>query len=348
MIGLDSPWVLLLLPLPWAWMRLLPPAQEGPGLALRFPLPPGLAIRGDERRDAERPVHRLALGISAWVALVLAATGPYWAGKPIALAVAGRDLMLVVDVSGSMEQQDYERAGRPVSRLQVVQTAAGAFIERRQGDRLGLILFGSRPYLQVPLTFDRQAVAELLQEAVVGLAGRETAIGDAIGLAVKHLRDQPPGARVLVLLTDGASNAGALTPLEAAELAAQFGVKVYTIGIGGGELGVRSPLGLRWRGMGDEFDPKTLEEIARRTGGRYFTVGSREELEGVYAELDRLEPSARASGLYRPRRSLFVWPAALALLLSALIALDVFSPISLGRAMRPLQSILRGRRLRAG
>lgn len=348
MIGLEFPWALLLLPLPWVWMRLLPPAQEGPGPALRLPLPAGFALRADGRRDIERPIYRLALGICAWAALVLAAAGPYWAGDPMALPVAGRDLMLAVDVSGSMAQQDYERAGRPVSRLQVVQAAAGAFIERRQGDRLGLILFGSRPYLQVPLTFDRQAVAALLQEAVVGLAGRETAIGDAIGLAVKHLRAQPPGERVLILLTDGANNAGALAPLEAAELAAQFGVRVYTIGIGGGELGVGSLLGLRWRGTGDEFDPETLKEIARRTGGRHFAVGSREDLEGVYAELDRLEPSARDSGLYRPRRSLFVWPAALALMLSVLIALDVLFPCSIGQALRPFQAVLWVRHPRSG
>ncbi len=331
MIGLESPWVLLGLPLPWLVMRLLPPAQGGPGLALYFPLSPGVEVQGINQQTARRPIYRLALGILAWVALVLAAAGPYWAGPPIDLPVSGRDLMLAVDVSGSMEQRDYELNGRPISRLQAVQAVASLFIERRVGDRLGLVLFGSRPYLQVPLTFDRQTVTELLQEAIVGLAGRETALGDAIGLAVRHLRDQPPGGKILILLTDGANNAGVLAPLEAAGFAAQLGVKIYPIGIGGGELGMRSLLGLRWQGRGDDFDPETLRGIARVTGGRAFFVGSREDLEEVYAEIDRLEPRVRAAQPYRPKRALFVWPASLTLMLSVLIALDLAIPSSLGQ-----------------
>ena len=154
----------------------------------------------------------------------------------------------------------------------------------------------------------------------VGLGGRLPALGYAIGLAVKRLREQPEGQRVLVLLSDGDNTAGTLQPLEAAELAAQAGVRIYTIGIGGGEVGMRSPFGLRLLQQGSDFDPTTLQEVARVTGGRFFAASSREELESIYADLDRLEPSQREERTYRPRRALFVWPAGLALLLSAGLA----------------------------
>ena len=320
MITLAWPWVLLALPLP-VLTRWLPPARDEDGAALRFPIHVGLGAEAVGRRP--RPSgwyrRRLLIGLLAWALLVLAAARPQWIGEPIPLPLAGRDLMLAIDVSGSMEQEDYELDGRAVSRLAVVRTVASAFVEGRAGDRLGLILFGTRAYLQTPLTFDGATVAAMLRDSVVGLAGRETAIGDAIGLAVKRLREQPEGQRVLILLTDGDNTAGALDPLEAAELAAQAGVRIYTIGIGGGELGVRSLFGMRLLRQASDFDPTMLERIAVTTSGRYFAAGSRQELEAVYAELDRLEPSEREQRTYRPQRALFVWPAALALILSILL-----------------------------
>ncbi|BCU07501.1 VWA domain-containing protein [Allochromatium tepidum] len=324
MITLAWPWILLALPLPLLARR-LPPARDEGGAALRFPIHVGLGTEavGHRSRPSERYRRRLLIGLLAWGLLVLAAARPQWVGEPIPLPLAGRDLMLAIDVSGSMEQEDYELDGRPVSRMAVVRTVASAFVERRVGDRLGLILFGTRAYLQTPLTFDGATVAAMLRDSVVGLAGRETAIGDAIGLAVKRLREQPEGQRVLILLTDGDNNAGALDPLEAAELAAQAGVRIYTIGVGGGELGVRSLFGMRLMRQADDFDPTTLRRIAEITGGRAFVAGSRQELEAIYAELDRLEPSEREQRTYRPQRALFVWPAGLALILSVLLV--VFS-----------------------
>lgn len=323
MITLAWPWILFALPLPWFAVRWLPAAQtDAGGAALRFPLriALGTAAPGQASPPSAWQRWRVLIGLVAWGLLVLAAARPQWVGEPIPLPLAGRDLLLAIDVSGSMEQEDYELDGRAVSRLAVVRTVAAAFVERRAGDRLGLILFGTRAYLQTPLTFDGATVAAMLRDAVVGLAGRETAIGDAIGLAIKRLREQPDGQPVLILLTDGDNTAGALDPLEAAELAAQAGVRIYTIGIGGGELGVRALFGMRLLRQAGDFNPTTLQRIATITGGRAFTVDSRQELEAVYAELDQLEPTEREQRTYRPQRALFVWPAALALLLSLLLS----------------------------
>jgi Ca-activated chloride channel family protein len=205
--------------------------------------------------------------------------------------------------------------GRSANRLDVVKTVAGRFIEQREGDRLGLILFGSRAYVQTPLTYDRQTVAELLREAVIGLAGRETAIGDAIALAVKRLREQPEDNRVLILLTDGTNTAGNIAPLAAARLAEAAGVRIYTIGIGSGAVGIRTPFGTLMQ-MGSDLDPATLKAVARASGGQYFEATDTAQLQQVYEELDRLEPSVRDSRTWRPMRALYYWPAGAALLIA--------------------------------
>jgi Ca-activated chloride channel family protein len=318
MITLAWPWALAALPLPLLALS-LPRARPVAGAALRLPYYRELSgISGEGTR---RSVWwRLALALLTWVLLVLAAARPEWIGDPVNLPVAGRDLMLAVDVSGSMEQRDYELNGSRVSRLAVVKAVAARFVERRPQDRLGLILFGSRAYLQTPLTFDGSTVAAMLKESVVGLAGRETAIGDAIGLAVKRLRDQPEGNRVLVLLSDGENTAGNLDPIAAAELAREAGVRIYTIGMTSADVDLPSVFGMRLRPRGGDFDPSTLKRIAEITGGAFFSATDREELEAVYQELDRLEPTQRDERTYRPRRALFFWPAAGALALSVLMA----------------------------
>lgn len=329
MITLAWPWVLAALPLPLlAW--LLPRGRPTAVAALRLPFYGELVGLGVE--GGGRPAWwRLVLALPAWVLLVLAAARPEWVGEPVKLPLAGRDLMLAVDISGSMEQRDYELEGSLVSRLAVIKAVAARFVEQRAQDRLGLILFGTRAYVQTPLTFDGATVAAMLRDSVVGLAGRETAIGDAIALAVKRLRDQPEGNRVLILLTDGENTAGSLDPLAAAELAREAGVRVYTIGIGGGEVGLRGAFGMRLLRQGGGFDPTTLKRIAEITGGRFFSATGRDELEAVYQELDRLEPTERDARTYRPRRALFVWPAAGALGLSLLLALSALAaPGSIG------------------
>ena len=182
-----------------------------------------------------------------WVLAVVAAARPQFVGEPVALPMTGRDLLLSVDLSGSMEEQDFQLNGEWVDRLTALKSVATDFIERRVGDRVGLILFGREAYLQAPLTFDRATVSTLLDESVIGLAGKETAIGDSIGLAIRTLEDAgvEQGRRVLILLTDGANTAGAVEPRKAAELAAQRKLVIYTIGIGADSLTVRSLFGLR-------------------------------------------------------------------------------------------------------
>lgn len=326
MMHLAWPWCLLALPLPWLLARWLPPAGAQ-GAALFLPFAADLR-RDDEHAAASRPTLQRVLLALIWLLLVGAAVRPQWLGEPQAVPTTGRRLLMAVDVSGSMDQQDM--AGG-LTRLQVVQKVAGDFIERRHGDQVGLILFATQPYLQAPLTRDLQTVKQFLNEAAVGMAGRQTAIGDAIGLALKRLRNtdtdtgtdtdtdtdtgsdgESPGETVLILLTDGASNAGTMPPAAAARLAADAGLKIYTIGVGAesgsGFFGMLPPR--------SDLDENTLQAVADATGGAYFRAADAQGLEQVYARIDRLEPSAGREQWYRPRSEWFVWPLALALLLS--------------------------------
>ncbi len=319
-MDLATPWALLLLPLPLLAWWLLPPARLEGGAALRVPFYASLRELAHGSNSA--PVsRRLALGLKslAWLLLVLAAAGPRMVGEPRSVTTHGRDLMLALDISGSMAIEDFDVRGHPVDRLHVVNAVAREFVRNRDGDRIGLILFGSRAYLQAPLTFDRETVVEMLDEAELGLAGKETAIGDAIGLAVKHLRDLPAEERVLVLLSDGASNAGVLEPLRAAEIAKTQGVRIYTIGIGADGPVVQTPFGARRLGGNADLDEETLRRIAGLTGGSYFRARDTQGLLDVYRQIDVLEPTEGEAATVRPTRSLFYWPLAGALLLAGLL-----------------------------
>lgn len=270
------------------------------------------------------------LAVLAWLCLVLAATRPQWVSEPVSLPLTGRDLMLAVDLSSSMSEPDMLLGGTRVARLAAVKHIAGDFIERRVGDRLGLVLFGSKPYLQVPLTFDRQVVRTLLDEAVIGLAGSATAVGDAIGFAVKRLRERPAGSRVLVLLTDGASNAGTLAPRQAARLAQLYGLRIYTIGFGAQP---RQPADTG-RSRAD-LDEATLRHIAALSGGRYFRARNARELTAIYALLDELEPLRSDREQLRPVSDLFHVPLALAALLSGIAGAGLLAPRRRVRGNRP-------------
>jgi Ca-activated chloride channel family protein len=210
------------------------------------------------------------------------------------------------------------------TRLRVVQSVAGRFIDGRHGDRVGLILFGTQPYLQAPLTSDLATVHRFLREAVVGVAGTETAIGDAIGLAIKRLRAEAgtgpapaPGQTVLILLTDGENDAGVMPPQEAARLAAQAGLRIYTIGVGAAPESGFFGMG----GGNTDLDEDTLKAIAKATGGEYFRATDAAALQGVYREIDRLEPAAGTQQWLRSTDEWFTWPLSIALLLSVPAAL---------------------------
>jgi Ca-activated chloride channel family protein len=261
----------------------------------------------------------------AWLLLVMAMMRPQWLGDFVEFPVSGRDLILAVDLSGSMQEEDFLLRGQRVDRLTATKFVAGDFIDRRIGDRLGLILFGERAYLQAPLTLDRETVKTLLYESAIGLAGRATAIGDAIGLAVKRLRLRENANKVLILLTDGANSAGEVEPIEAAKLAAREGLKIYTIGVGADEMVVDFFFGSRRINPSADLDEKTLNEIADMTGGRYFRARDTQELDKIYSLLDELEPVERDVRRFRPRKSLYYWPLAIAMIIASFMMYQHFS-----------------------
>ncbi|MBF0358432.1 MAG: VWA domain-containing protein [Magnetococcales bacterium] len=322
MLQFEWPLIFLILPLPLLLRRFMALSTIEPDATLKIPFPEDFSFALNYSADsngktAEWPITVLAL--LAWLLLVTAAARPQWLGDQLELPVSGRDLMLAVDLSNSMKVKDFILNNEMVDRLTATKSVAGAFIKRRQGDRMGLILFGSNAYLQTPLTFDRDTVSTLLKESVIGLAGPKTAIGDAIGLAVKKIRKASPGSRVLILLTDGANTAGEVSPLQAAQLAAKSGLKIHTIGIGADKMIVRSLFGDRLVNPSADLDEETLTKIANTTQGRYFRARNTEELEGIYQLLDRLEPVEKESRSYRPTKSLFLWPLSGALILTFLL-----------------------------
>lgn len=328
MINFDWPWVVVLLPLPIIIRFILRPVEVAHEAALRVPFLNDFSSESNARQHVDIKRKLFWLAIIAWCCLVSAAMRPLWLGDFIEVPVSGRDLMLAVDLSGSMEAEDFLIKNKRVNRLQATKIVAGEFIERRIGDRLGLILFGEHAYLQTPLTFDRTTVKTLLDESAIGLAGNSTAIGDAIGLAVKRLREQDDQSRVLVLLTDGANTSGEVKPLAAADIAAREGLKIYTIGIGADEMIVRSFFGSRRVNPSTDLDEKTLQAIADKTGGRYFRARDTEQLEQIYEILDELEPIEKDVQRFRPQTALFYWPLAIALfLMLVLLLMRVFNGV---------------------
>jgi Ca-activated chloride channel family protein len=313
MWSLAWPWILLALPLPLLARAMLSPATESQEAGLKVPSFEGFAVLTNRARSEQLMNWRVWVAGIAWILLVLAAARPERIGDEIDVPVSGRNLMLAVDLSGSMDAKDFELASRRVDRLTATKAVASDFIERRKGDRIGLILFGERAYLQVPLTLDRETVKILLLEAFIGLAGEKTAIGDAITLAVKRIHDQEAAGdeQVLILLTDGANTAGEIDPLKAAELAQQIGLRIYTIGIGAEEMVVPSITGgLRRVNPSTDLDEATLTAIADLTGGRYFRAKDTAGLQDIYRLLDELEPVDEPEAGFRPVKSLYYLPLA--------------------------------------
>jgi Ca-activated chloride channel family protein len=323
MWSLAWPWALLALPLPFLARKMLPETAHIQDAGLRVPTLGAFALLSG-RPDTENLLNwRFWIAVIAWILLVVAAARPERIGDELEVPVSGRNLMLAVDLSGSMDQKDFELGNRRVDRLTATKAVASDFIGRREGDRIGLILFGERAYLQVPLTLDRETVNILLMEAFIGLAGEKTAIGDAITLAVKRIHDQAADAseQVLVLLTDGANTAGEVEPLKAAQLAQQVGLRIYTIGIGAEQLEVSSLIGGRRNiNPSADLDEATLTGIAELTGGRYFRAKDTAGLQDIYRLVDELEPVDEPEAGFRPVRSYFFWPLGGAFVLAAFMA----------------------------
>ncbi len=310
MLELAFPMALALIPLPLLiWLFKKP---EQPQLAtIRTPLFESWNAIAHVNQSSHSDLISRLLSFVVWCLIILAAARPQWIDEPIELPVSGRDLLLSIDVSGSMEEEDLKLGNRPANRLLVVKSIISQFIERREGDRLGLVLFGENAYLQTPLTFDLKTVQHMLDETEIGLAGASrTAVGDGIGLAVKRLRERPEQNRVLILLTDGRNNSGELDPIEAAKLAQHAGVKIYTIGVGADEAIRQSLLfGTTKFNPSAELDEATLTQVAQITGGRYFRARSTQELANIYELLDQLEPVEDEPEIYRPIQELFYYPA---------------------------------------
>jgi Ca-activated chloride channel homolog len=311
MIHFAWPWMLLFLPLPWLSARWMPPAQpQADALFLPF------AATVSTHSTPARLTHsrrRVLLFALVWLLLIGAATRPQWLGQPTPVPTTGRRVLMAIDTSGSMATRDMADG---YTRLQVVQAIGGDFITHRTGDQVGLILFGTHPYLQAPLTADLDTVGQFLREAMIGMAGPQTAIGDAIGLAIKRLdatRPQPgkKSDTVLIMLTDGGNDAGMMDPIQAAKIAAAAGLRIYTIGVG-----AAAQDGPFDTGGNTDLDEPTLKSIAQITGGEYFRATDAAALQDVYTRINQLEPSAGQAKWYRPSTEWFFWPLALALLLS--------------------------------
>jgi len=316
--GFAWPWLLMALPLPRLVRKLLPPARGAGGAALRVPFGRRLDAMASAGGGGRPNWIGLLLWL-AWALLCVAAARPQTLGGMLQPPRQGRDLMLAVDLSGSMGEHDMQLGNQVVDRLTAAKAVLADFLERRAGDRIGLIVFGQRAFVLAPLTLDRDTVRQQLRDSVVGLAGRETALGDAIALAVKRLRNQTEGQRVLVLLTDGVNTAGALDPRRATELAREEQVRIHTIAFGGYGSGTnRFGFPMRLPGGDQMTDEAGLKRIADATGGRAFRARDTDELAGIYAEIDRLEPVEQPGQPLRPRIERYHWPLAAALTLSLL------------------------------
>lgn len=315
MIELQWPWALLLFfvaPI----VYFLVPAVSRHAAALHVPSLE--TFRFDELRSPIRGKlsiwSRVALQWLLWGLVVLAFARPHVTGDSVSLPTKGRDLFLAVDISGSMNTDDMVVRSAQVSRIVAVKHVVGDFLSRRDGDRVGLILFGSQPYVYAPLTYDIATVNQLMQEAPVGIAGMRTSIGDTVGLAVKRLQERPEDHRVLVLLTDGSQNAGVLQMNQATTLASENAVRIYTIGIGAHERTDRLFGGFQIR-RGSDLDEQPLRDMALGTGGQYFRASNVVELENVYAEINALEKVEQDEENYRPQKSLYYVPLGMAALL---------------------------------
>jgi Ca-activated chloride channel family protein len=309
MIDLSYPWILAALPLPWFVWRILQPYKTQ-SKSVRIPFFSRLVDAAGARPEAgatvlKKTTFQLVMAVGVWILLLLAATKPMYIGDPVEKELVARDVMLAVDISGSMETVDFSTAeGETIERLAAVKEVLRKFIADREKDRIGLIVFGSRAYVQVPFTLDLSAAQELLNSVRVGMAGPQTALGDAVGLAISTFERSDVAQRMLIILTDGSDTASKMTPLNAAAIAAQNDVRIFTIGIGNPDA----------TGEG-RVDFEVLQKMATRASGKFFTTDDQEGLLQVYKEIDAAVPRETKTLSFRPQRSLLHWPAGIACML---------------------------------
>ncbi len=328
MITWAAPWCILLLVLPFVIYFLFPAARKLYGDALRVPfigdflqIKENSAEGGLSVGRATTSAAKTLLWGGVWIFTVLALCRPQLVGEPLPIKNKGRDILLVVDISNSMSTRDFRYQNRAYTRIDAVKNVVGQFADMRRDDRMGLILFGTRAYLQVPLTYDKISLKEVLQATDAGMAGQSTAIGDALGLAVKNLAEDAENkkSQVIILLTDGENNDGRLSLAQAVKLAKEENIKVYTIGVGsddtaffGGFFGVAG---------GSQIDEAGLKQLADETKGSYFRAKDVNSLVDVYAKIDKLEPREQQGRFVQETEDLFYYPAALALILFMLATL---------------------------
>jgi len=316
MISIEYWWVLCLLPLPLLVRLLLPASKINNKTALKVPFYSRIASQfSNVTFSFGRSWLNIFLAMLVWGLLVLAASNPVWLDEPIAIDQSGRAIMLAVDLSGSMKLGDMRWRGQAARRIDVVKAVGTAFIKSRTGDRLGLILFGSNAYLQAPLTFDRTTVYEMLDDATVGLAGPRTAIGDAIGLAVKSLDRYQDKEKTLILLTDGANNAGHVKPETVADLAAKNHIRIYTIGLGANQMQRQDLFGPVIYNPSQDLDERTLKAISKKTGGVFFRATSVGDLKNIYEKINQLVPIKSDQAYLQPKTPIYPWLLGIALLL---------------------------------
>lgn len=313
MIHFEFLWALAALPLPLI-VYFLPSKKQVQAAPLNMPtLMKGVSSAAFAPKKNNTSLAILTL---IWFLLVFACTQPQWLGEAVNVPTQGREMMVAVDLSGSMQVEDMSLNGNTINRLDMLKVLLGEFIERRTGDRLGLILFGDDAYMQTPMTFDRKTVQQMLDETVLGLVGKQTAIGDAIALAAKRFDEKKNSNRVLLLLTDGQNTAGKITPEQALELAVAKNITIYSVGIGADVMIQNSLFGSRRVNPSSELDEESLKNLADKTGGLYFRARASEDMSQIYQTLDQLEPVEQEQQQMRPLTALFYWPLGLALLIS--------------------------------
>jgi len=310
MVELAQPWLLLMLPLPLLSFWLLPPHRQRVS-SLRVPFFDALVeVAGAEASSGavvmRRRIMQMVLVCLAWILVVLGLAEPEWVGEPIVRSEAARDVMLAIDLSGSMDTRDFpDESGNEVRRMDAVQRVVDQFVAEREGDRVGLIVFGSRPYVQLPFSRDLETARALVDLMDVGMAGPQTALGDAIGLAIRAFESSEVSSRLLILLTDGNDTASTMSPVNAAGIARLAGVEIYTIGIGDPEA----------QGE-DRVDFEVLKSVAEETGGRFFDARDENALAEIYRRIDEMAPAEIRTQSWRPRQSLVHWPAGAVVVLS--------------------------------